>query len=139
MPTCWSDEEHDLSKIDDQRGRALAVAAAHAAADKQGTDIVVLEVGEVLTIVDWFVITSASNARQVRTIAEEVEARSKADGGPGPLRTEGLDDARWVLLDFGEVVVHVFLDEVREYYALERLWSDVPRLDWESVPAAANE
>jgi ribosome-associated protein len=101
---------------------------------------VVLEVGEVLSIVDWFVITSASNPRQVRTIAEEVEARLKAAGSPGPLRTEGLDDARWVLLDFGDVVVHVFLDEVREFYALERLWGDVPRLDWEAAtPLAAND
>jgi hypothetical protein len=58
------------------------------------------------------VITSGTNARQVRTIAEEVEARIKAEGGPGPLRIEGLDDARWVLLDYGDFVVHVFLDEV---------------------------
>ena len=80
MPTCSNDEEHDLIQTDDQRGRELAVQAARAAADKLGTDTVVLEVGEVLTIVDWFVVTSASNARQVRTIAEEVEARLKAVG-----------------------------------------------------------
>jgi ribosome-associated protein len=110
------------------------VLAALAAADKQATDTVVLEVGEVLSIVDWFVITSASNPRQVRTIAEEVEARLKSGGSSGPLRSEGLDDARWVLLDFGDIVVHVFLDEVREFYALERLWGDVPRLDWEAEP-----
>ena len=79
-----------------------------------------------LTIVDAFVITSASNTRAVATIAEEVEARIKAAGGGGPLRVEGLDDKRWVLLDYGDVVVHVFLLEVREYYELERLWSDVP-------------
>jgi ribosome-associated protein len=100
----------------------------------------------VLAIVDWFVITSGRNERQVRTIAEEVEARLKAGEGAGPLRKEGLDDARWVLLDYGDVVVHVFLDEVREYYSLERLWSDVPRLDWQndrangsSVRRAAND
>ena len=120
----------------DHRGRDRAVAAARAAAEKQGTDTVALEVGEVLAIVDWFVITSGRNERQVRTIAEEVEARLKADEGSRPLRKEGLDDARWVLLDYGDVVVHVFLDEVREYYSLERLWSDVPRLDWED-PAEA--
>ena len=84
-----------------------------------------------LAIVDWFVITSGRNERQVRTIAEEVETRLKAAEGAGPLRKEGLDDARWVLLDYGDVVVHVFLDEVREYYSLERLWSDVARLDWD--------
>ena len=89
-----------------------------------------------LAIVDWFVITSGRNERQVRTIAEEVEARLKAEEGSGPLRKEGLDDARWILLDYGDVVVHVFLDEVREYYSLERLWSDVPRLDWEDSATA---
>ena len=86
--------------------------------------------GEVLAIVGRFVITGATNTRQVRTIAEEVEDRVKAAGHGGPLRVEGLDDSRWVLLDFGDVVVHVFLDETREYYDLERLWSDVPRVDW---------
>jgi ribosome-associated protein len=94
---------------------------------------VILSVGEVLTIVDAFVITSAPNTRQVRTIAEEVEQRIKDHGGGSPLRVEGLDDQRWVLLDYGDVVVHVFLQEVREYYELERLWSDVPRQAWEET------
>jgi ribosome-associated protein len=84
----------------------------------------------VLAIVDRFVITSAPNTRQVATIAEEVEQRIKDVGGGGPLRAEGFDDLRWVLLDYGDVVVHVFLQEVREYYELERLWSDVPRQAW---------
>lgn len=93
----------------------------------------ILSVGEVLTIVDAFVITSAPNTRQVRTIAEEVEQRIKDGGGGAPIRVEGLDDQRWVLLDYGDVVVHVFLQEVREYYELERLWSDVPRQAWEET------
>jgi ribosome-associated protein len=112
---------------DDSRERALA--AARAAGSKKGTRTVALEVGEVLSIVDWFVVTSAANARQVRTIAEAVEEELKRLAGEGPLRVEGLADARWVLLDYGDVVVHVFLDEVREYYELERLWADVPRID----------
>ena len=116
-------------------GSELAVLAAVAATDKQATDPVVLQVGEVLAIVDWFVVTSGRNERQVRTIADGVEARLKAAGAGGPLRSEGFDDARWVLLDYGDVVVHVFLEEVREFYALERLWGDVPRLDW--APAEA--
>ena len=113
-----------------------AIVAARAAAEKLGNETVVLEVGEVLAITDWFVITSAPNNRQVRTIAEEVEEKVKAAGGEGPHRIEGLDDQRWVLLDFGDVVVHVFLDEARSFYDLERLWSDVPRLAWEE-PADA--
>lgn len=98
----------------------------------------VLEVGDVLSIVEYFVITGASNTRQVRTIAEEVEEQVKLAGGPGPLRVEGLDDGTWVLMDYGDVVVHVFLDETREFYDLERLWSDVGRLDWEQ-PATVGE
>jgi ribosome-associated protein len=118
--------------------RRLAVAAARAAAEKQGQDTVVFEVGRVLAITDAFVITSGSNSRQVRTIAETVEERVKQAGGPGPSRVEGLDDARWVLLDYGDFVVHVFLDEARRYYDLERLWADAPRVTWdEEGPAAA--
>ncbi len=104
----------------------LAVAAARAAAEKQGQDTVVFEVGKVLAITDAFVITSGTNSRQVRTIAETVEERVKEAGGPGPSRIEGLDDARWVLLDFVDFVVHVFLEEERTYYDLERLWRDAP-------------
>ena len=114
-----------------QEIRNQAVVAARAAAAKKGDDPVILEVGEVLAITDAFVITSGTNARQVRTIAEEVEAKVAEACGPKPLRVEGLDDARWVLLDYGDFVVHVFLDEVRRYYDLERLWSDAPRVDWE--------
>ena len=90
-----------------------------------------LEVGAVLAITDAFVITSGANVRQVRTIAEEVEDKVFEAGGTKPLRIEGLDDARWVLIDYGDFVVHVFLEEVRRYYDIERLWSDAPRLAWE--------
>ena len=115
--------------------RQWAAVAARAAEDKKGADTVVLEVGEVLAITDAFVITSATNSRQVRTIADEVELQVKRIGGPGPLRIEGLDDLRWVLLDYGDFVVHVFLDEVRSFYDLERLWADAPYLDWRAVAA----
>ncbi len=108
----------------------VVVVAATAADAKNGQDTVVLEVGEVLAITDWFVITSAANTRAVRTIAEEVEAKVTEAGGPKPLSVEGLDDLRWVLLDYAGFVVHVFLEETRRYYDLERLWADVPRLDW---------
>ncbi len=111
------------------------MAAARAAAGKKGADVVVLDVGDVLAIVDHFVITSGSNSRLVQTIADEVEAALKATGG-GPLRVEGYDDATWVLLDCGDVVVHVFLDEVRSFYELERLWGDVPRVRVEPAEAA---
>lgn len=118
--------------------RQQTVVAARAAAAKKGDDPVILEVGEVLAITDAFVITSGANARQVRTIAEEVEAQVARRCGPRPLRVEGLDDARWALLDYGDFVVHVFLDEVRRYYDLERLWSDAPRVEWEEEATAAS-
>ena len=108
----------------------VAVLAAQAADAKKAGSTLILDVGPLLGIVDTFVITSGTNDRQVRTIAEEVELRVKREFGRGPLRTEGLDDARWVLLDFGDVVVHVFNEETRRYYDLERLWSDARRVDW---------
>lgn len=104
--------------------------AARAAAAKSGEDTIVLEVGAVLSITGWFVITSGGNSRLVKTLAEEVEEQVVAAGGPKPLRIEGLDGLRWVLLDYGDFVVHVFLDEAREYYELERLWRDVPVVDF---------
>ncbi len=88
-----------------------------------------LDVGDLLGITDHFVITSGTNVRQVRTIAEEIERQIKELGGAAPRCVEGLDDARWVLLDYGQFVVHVFLDEARQYYNLERLWSDAPRVE----------
>lgn len=115
--------------------RRQLVVAAHAASAKKAEAPVILEVGQVLAITDAFVITSGANARQVRTIAEEVEAQVAERCGPRPLRVEGLDDARWVLLDYGDFVVHVFLEEVRRYYDLERLWADAPRISWEDQDA----
>ena len=115
--------------------RDWARTAAQAASAKGGEETVIIEVGAVLAITDAFVITSGRNTRQVKTIAEEVEARLRADGGISPLRVEGLGDSQWVLLDYGDIVVHVFLDETREFYALERLWSDAPRVAWEDETA----
>lgn len=114
----------------------LVGLAARAAEDKQGEDVVVLEVGDLLAITDTFLIVSGRNRRQVRTITEEIEARITDVGGPKPLRIEGADDLAWVLMDYGEFVVHVFDPETRRFYDLERLWSDVPRWDQERLDAA---
>jgi ribosome-associated protein len=84
----------------------------------------------VLALCGWFVIASASNDRLVKAICDEVEQQVAQDGGPRPKRIEGLQDRQWVLLDYGDFVVHVFLQEQREFYDLERLWADVPRVDW---------
>ena len=92
-----------------------------------------LEVGPVLGIVGHFVIAAGRNSRQVRTIAEEVEEQVAAAGGPKPLRVEGLDALEWVLLDYGDFVVHIFHVDTRRFYELERLWGDVPRVDWRTA------
>ena len=107
-----------------------AVEAARAADDKRGVDTVVLAVGSVLAITEHFVITHGTNSRQVRTIADEVEQRVSGAGGPKPIRIEGLDDLSWVLMDYGDFVVHVFSEDARHFYELERLWADVPKVDW---------
>jgi ribosome-associated protein len=98
---------------------------------------VVLEVGEIIAITEYFVVTSAPNARQVRTIVDEVERRIKEESGESPRSIEGVADATWVLLDYGDVIVHVFLGEARDYYDLERLWADAPRLEWSPPREAA--
>ena len=112
-----------------------AAIAAGAASEKNGFDVVVLDVGDIISITEMFVLVSASNTRQVRTIAEEVELALKASDGEGPRAVEGLDDASWVLMDYGDVIVHVFLQETRGYYDLDRLWADAPVVDWEPLAA----
>ena len=110
----------------------LLLAAAQGAADLQATDLLALDVGDVLGISDWFLVASSSNTRQVRRVAEEVEVAVKGAGGDGPLRIEGMEDARWILLDFGMFVVHIFHDETRSFYDIERLWSDVPKISFDA-------
>jgi len=104
--------------------------AAESADAKLGLDTVVLAMEELFGIVDAFVITSASNTRHVRTLVEEIEKGVKEAHGVAPLRTEGLADATWVLMDYGDFIAHVFLQETREYYDLEHLWSGAPRVAW---------
>jgi ribosome-associated protein len=104
--------------------------AAEAADAKLGHETVVLAMGELFVVVDAFVITSASNTRHVRTLVEEIERSVKSAHGTAPVRIEGLADATWVLMDYGDFIAHVFLQETREYYDLEHLWSGAPRVSW---------
>ena len=118
------------------QARNLAIVAARAAESKGARDVVILEVGDVMVVADEFVIASAPNDRLVKAIVDEVERVVAETGCSKPLRVEGLDDRHWVLVDYGDVVVHVFLDETRDYYELERLWSDVPRVEWAEAATA---
>jgi ribosome-associated protein len=111
----------------------LARAAARAADDKKGDDIIILDVGDIMGIVESFVITSASNTRLVRTIVDEIEKQVHEQFAVKPRAVEGTDDYSWVLIDYGDFVVHVFLTETREFYGLERLWADAARLPWEAT------
>lgn len=113
-----------------------ALAAAAAADDKKGIDTIVIDVGDVISVTDAFVITHGANPRQVRAVVEGVEAGMKAAGGPALVRTEGADARQWVLLDYGCFVVHVFDAETRAFYQLERLWGDCPTIDWQAAQAA---
>lgn len=115
------------------RARELAAVAARAAADKIAESVVALDVSGQMPLTDVFLIVSADNERQVGSIVDAVEEALRAEGVK-PLRREGAREARWVLLDFGDVVVHVQHEEERAYYELERLWKDCPVIDL-GVPA----
>ena len=93
-----------------------------------------IDVGDVLSVTDFFVVASGGTARQVRAIVDEVEEQLTILDGPKPVRVEGKDDHRWVLMDFGGFVVHVLDEESRRFYDLERLWSDCPRVPWREDP-----
>lgn len=110
--------------------RTVAVAAARVADAEKGSDIKVLEVGEVLGVTEYFVIVGASNRRLVRRLVDAIEAGCREQTGRSPVRTEGAREQQWVLLDYGDVIVHVFLEEVRDFYEIERLYRDVPSVDW---------
>jgi len=108
-------------------GREKALAIARLALDKKAADTAILEMREITSFTDYFVICSGESTTQVRTIAEYIIEKL---GGEGlrPIGVEGLRNARWVLLDFNEVIVHVFEAETRDFYQLEKLWLDAPRI-----------
>ncbi|MGI8881412.1 MAG: ribosome silencing factor [Jatrophihabitans sp.] len=121
-----------------EHARELALVAANAAAEKIATDIVLIDVSERLAISDVFVIASGSNERQVEAIVDEIEEKLRAEGAK-PLRREGRRDGRWVLLDYGDIVVHVQHTEERVFYSLERLWKDCPAIPFGTDGNAAKE
>lgn len=103
--------------------KELAVAVCKALADKRGKDIVALYVREKTDLCDYFIIASGSNAPQIRAMGERVEELIERELGIVPSRTEGVRDGRWAVVDYGDVIVHIFNDETRLFYHLERLWT----------------
>lgn len=110
------------------RSIELINAAAQAAADKLAHDIIAYDVSDVLSITDAFLLASAPSDRQVKSIVDEIEERLAKELGAKPVRREGDREARWVLLDYVDIVVHIQHSEERVFYALERLWKDCPEI-----------
>ena len=113
--------------------RHIAQLAAEAISDKKGLDVEMLDVGDILSITDIFVIATGTSNIHVRSLAEGVEEALADKANRKPLRREGMDQATWILLDYGDVVVHLFQPEQRDYYGLERLWADAPRIEVEQA------
>ena len=100
----------------------------HAIEDKLGRDILILNIGKITSLADYFIITTASSSRQVKAIADKVE-EDMTKNGLEPRGKEGIDSQQWVLLDFGDIMVHIFDEENRDFYNLEKLWKDAPVVD----------
>ncbi len=117
-----------------QRSLQLALAAARTADDNRGTDIVVLDLRELTPVFDYFVIATGSSRRQLHAISEEIDHCLEDDLGDKRMGIEGYSESRWILLDYGSVVIHLLDEETRDYYAIEELWSGANRvpLPWQS-------
>jgi ribosome-associated protein len=121
-----------------QHAHDLLSVAAAAADSKQGLDLVALDVSGPLPLTDVFLLVSGRSERNVLAIASEIEDKL-IESGSKPLRREGRSEGRWVLLDFGDLVVHVFHEEDRMFYALERLWKDCPAIPLKLAEAVASD
>ena len=130
-----TEEEPGISA--DIEAIAAAQLAAQAIADKKGSDVTLLDVSELVVLTDLFLIATGTSNRHVKSLAEEVEHVLKTTVERRPLRREGEDHGRWVLLDYGDLVIHVFDSETRDYYELERLWGDAPNVELKLAAADA--
>jgi len=111
----------------------LAVFIARVIDEKQGENTIVIPVGPVVDITEYFIVTSASNVQLVRAITDSVLNNVREAVGKGPLRSEGTREQQWVLIDYGDVVVHIFIDEMRRFYEIERLYKDIVPTPWASA------
>lgn len=118
---------------DSQRSLELALAAARTASENRGRDIVVLDLREVTPVFDFFVIASGTSRRQLHAMSEEIDHKLEDELGDQRMGIEGYSESRWILLDYGTVVIHLFDDETREYYDIENLWTQAKRVDLTGV------
>ncbi len=114
------------------RSLDLAIAAARTAEENRGRDIVVLDVRKLTSMFDYFVIVSGTSRRQLHAMSEEIDHRLEDELDDERMGIEGYAESRWILLDYGSIVIHLFDDETREYFALESLWAEAPRIAWQS-------
>jgi len=122
------EEENLLIIAEEGISRSMALLCANAALDKKAKNLVVIAVKEVSSFADYFVICSGTSDRQVQAITASVQEQMKRNGFL-PIGIEGESNARWVLMDYGDVIVHVFYEPVREFYDIEKLWADAPRME----------
>lgn len=116
-----------------EKALQLAQVAARVAAENSGTEIVVLDLTGLTALFDYFVIATGTSTRQLKAMSDDIEARVKAELNDRRMNIDGSDDSRWIVLDFGTVVVHLFDHETRQFYGLEALWADCPRLDLSQI------
>ncbi len=109
----------------------MAKAAADAIFDRKGIDIVLLDIAELFGLSDVFIIATGTSRPHVQALAEGVEEKLKIELDVKPLRVEGKTEATWILVDYGDIIVHLFQDSARDFYSLERLWGDSERVKWE--------
>lgn len=119
------------------RSLATALAAARVAADNRGRDIAILDLREVTPLFDYFVIATGASRRQLHAISEEIDRVLEQEMGDKRLGIEGYNESRWILLDYGDVVVHMFDAPTRDYYSLEQLWGGARRIPFDNPPAEA--
>jgi ribosome-associated protein len=136
------DVPHHAAARRDPRRASLALErsqfCARIADDNRAKDILVLDLREITPLVDYFVIVTAGTRRQGNAIASEIDAAMKKQG-EAKLGLEGSEEGRWILIDYGDFVVHIFNPEYRVFYALEEIWGDAPQLDWQNNPPAERE
>ena len=120
-----------IAQRDTERSLQLAVAAARAAADNRGQNIVLLDLRELTPVFDYFVIATGTSGRQLRAISEDIDNLLEKQLGDKRMGVEGFQDSKWILLDYGSVVVHLFDAEMRTFYDLENLWGAAKRVDLE--------
>ena len=122
-----------MSALDRLAKAALIVEAAH---ERKADDVIGLDVREISSFADTFIIATGTSDRHVRSVADSIEAALKTQGEP-PMGIEGYDEGRWILVDCGDTIVHIFQREIRDHYDLERLWSDAPSLELEAAGRSA--